>query len=200
MSDAGKGQCLEGENCDTGNSKGCADVVPADVCAEWAAKGHCNMYRNQMGQYCRKTCDYCGSDTSSSYYEDKRKKGKAGVLSLWESRTKDTTYCDDAENRDLKKAMKGMCKDLEDESKVGERGFFVLRNFVPPDELQVCFMLTRSSSHLNIFSKCLPHRNHCPNQSAPCVGLQMCNRRNACTVVRQLRNSGLKHTPNFVQN
>ena len=150
-SEVGSRQCAAGEKCE--NPQGdCADIVGAEVCAKWVSKGHCQMYRNQMGQYCRKSCDYCGVDTSDSYYADKRKKGKPGVLSIFDTR-KDLGKPDKSAFRNwcrhnvksaFRKAVRGMCHNLEDESRLNERGFVVMRNLVPEDERQRMFEFSQA--------------------------------------------------------
>ena len=112
----------------------CRDLGGSYLCEKLRAQGYCTKYRDDMARHCAKSCDICYAFQPSSCGTQ-----KVCTESLT-TRHFDRAYeKGQSQNRCSAVASllrKEACDEgLEDESRVRDRGYFVVRNFVPPEEL-----------------------------------------------------------------
>ena len=135
--------CAAGGTCE--KAVPCIDVGDSSFCQHRKLKSGCA--EGEMAWYCRKTCGLCDQvDAVTAEGISSLQHGAAE--SLWQVADAKDKSCrttgrgcapqapDAVAKLEARVAGSGHCADLEDVSRLKDRGFFVLRGAVPRDELE----------------------------------------------------------------
>lgn len=126
------------------NDRLCHDVLGQEECDQNVRDGRCTEAPTYMAILCPRTCQLCDHDLGGATWM-KCPSDNCMQASLDDFREQGASSCPDAEKFDEMVARR--CDDLEDQSRLKDRGFFVVRNAVPAKELSRMVAHVRSIPH-----------------------------------------------------
>ena len=110
----------------------CFDKADRDQCLLWAVDGGCRKHEKDMSRHCARTCQLC------ELFVGRSKCARGPCLDKYSIFDEKLDW-DQADEPCSATAQlmrdEHRCEWLEDEQRVRDRGYFVIRNAVPPEEL-----------------------------------------------------------------